>query len=225
MLGDREGRLEDRPARIKALAFPYRDVDVDALLSWLATNNFIVRYGKSEKYIQINEFHKHQHPHVKEAASTIPAPDKTGAKTRKARGNVRAKPVAAPEIPALARLIPSSLTPDSLTPCSNTAPKGASGGSDVSEPDPPGLDLDAAARFIAYRKNRKPAIRPESMGAFKRQLAKHGEQQAAVVENSIANGYQGLIEPKTNGAARNGPVGRLRTADEIRAEEDARAEH
>lgn len=71
----------------------------------------------------------------------------------------------------------------------------------IEEPDPEGLDAVAAARFIAYRKARKPAIKPESMGAFKRELAKFGDRQLAVVEHSIANGYQGLIEPKPNGVA------------------------
>jgi hypothetical protein len=43
---DREGRLEDRPKRLKAELFPYDDVDVDALLSVLAKWGFIVRDAK-----------------------------------------------------------------------------------------------------------------------------------------------------------------------------------
>ena len=35
-LADREGRLVDRPKRIKAELFPYDDADVDVLLSALA---------------------------------------------------------------------------------------------------------------------------------------------------------------------------------------------
>jgi hypothetical protein len=232
MLADREGRLKDIPLRIKGQAFPYSDVNVEVLLCWLALNAFIVRYeANGEKYIQINEFSKHQHPHVKEAPSTIPAPGKHSAGTRKAKGKKRSRPAAVPEIPALARLTPSSLTPDSglLTPDSNTSTLPRASGSAESmdiEVDPPGLDVAAAARFIAYRKTRKPAIRPESMAAFKRQLARHGDQQAAVVEHSIANSYQGLIEPKINGGAHQSPALRLRTPEEIRAEEDARdAQH
>lgn len=79
---DREGRLEDRPKRIKAEIFPYDEVDVDAGLSALASKGFILRYEVNGiKYIQVTEFAKHQNPHCKESASTIPAPCKSGAGT------------------------------------------------------------------------------------------------------------------------------------------------
>lgn len=74
-LADREGRLEDRPKRIKADVLPYDDaVDIDELLDALDEYGFIVRYiAEGERYIEIVKFHKHQHPHRREAASTIPA--------------------------------------------------------------------------------------------------------------------------------------------------------
>jgi hypothetical protein len=77
MIADRRGRLEDRPLRIKAQAFPYRDgVDVGAMLDWLASNGFIARYAVSgTKYIQILAFDKHQSPHKNEQESVIPAMD------------------------------------------------------------------------------------------------------------------------------------------------------
>ncbi len=44
VLADREGRLEDRPLRIKAETFPYREtISMDALLDWLHANGFILR--------------------------------------------------------------------------------------------------------------------------------------------------------------------------------------
>ena len=76
-LADREGRLEDRPKRIKATLFPYDELDVNKLLQQLASSSdkFIVRYEhEGEKYIQIANFSKHQNPHIKEPVSTIPAP-------------------------------------------------------------------------------------------------------------------------------------------------------
>lgn len=113
MMADREGRLEDRPLRIKAQAFPYRDgLDVGPALAWLHQHAFIKRYSVGgTAYIQVLKFGQHQSPHVKEASSTIPAPDSPGAST---------SPV--PEIPAPAALTPSSLTPDSglLTPDSSS---------------------------------------------------------------------------------------------------------
>lgn len=79
-MADREGRLEDRPRRIKAEIMPYWDVDVDDLLANLFNAGFITRYEVDEnRFIQVVNFGKHQHPHVKESASTIPAPDEPGA--------------------------------------------------------------------------------------------------------------------------------------------------
>lgn len=80
-LSDRAGRLEDRPKRIRAEIFPYdENYNVETGLSNLANAGFILRYQVSElPYIQVVNFVKHQHPHVKEVASTIPAPCKPGA--------------------------------------------------------------------------------------------------------------------------------------------------
>lgn len=81
-LADREGRLEDRPKRIKAAILPYDDCDVDAFLQQLHDRGFILRYEVAgERYIQVVNFRKHQTPHVREPASTIPAPDEHSAST------------------------------------------------------------------------------------------------------------------------------------------------
>lgn len=69
---DVEGRLEDRPARIKAQILPYDDWDVDAGLSALARALFIVRYtaevgGQPTRLIQVVNFRKHQRISGKEA--------------------------------------------------------------------------------------------------------------------------------------------------------------
>jgi len=78
---DREGRLEDRPKRLKAQILPFHDgIDVDALLTCLHEQKLIVRYHAEENsYIQIVNFKKHQNPHQNETPSTIPAPENTGA--------------------------------------------------------------------------------------------------------------------------------------------------
>lgn len=81
-LADREGRLEDRPKRIKAEVFPYDNVDVAVGLAELERAGFIARYAADHlPCIQILAFAKHQNPHCKEAASTIPAQCKPGART------------------------------------------------------------------------------------------------------------------------------------------------
>jgi hypothetical protein len=77
-IADREGRLEDRPARIKAQVFPYyNSLDANELLDKLFTGSkheeFIIRYEvDGEKYIWIPKFLNHQKPHPKEKKSTIP---------------------------------------------------------------------------------------------------------------------------------------------------------
>lgn len=67
-----------------------------------------------------------------------------------------------------------------------------------------GLDLETFDRWLSYRAERKPAIKPISLVAAAEELAKFGERQAEVVRHSMANGYQGLVPPKVNGAQPHG---------------------
>jgi hypothetical protein len=79
-MADREGRLEDRPKRIKAEVLPYDNCNIDRLLDDLEHRGFILRYEvDANRYIQVLAFGKHQNPHVKEPPSTIPAPCEHGA--------------------------------------------------------------------------------------------------------------------------------------------------
>lgn len=75
-LADRSGRLEDRPSRIKAALFPYREVDVDGLLGDLDRARKVYRYEDSTGLacLLIPGFEKHQRPHPKEPVSGIPEP-------------------------------------------------------------------------------------------------------------------------------------------------------
>ncbi len=76
MMADREGRLEDRPKRIKRELIPSDNQDVEPLLAELAQRGFIIRYQKDgASYIQISAFWKHQSPHYSEKKSVIPPPD------------------------------------------------------------------------------------------------------------------------------------------------------
>jgi hypothetical protein len=97
-LADREGRLEDRPKRIKMAVFPADNVDVDAALEQLKGAGFLVRYDAGNiKAIQITNFSKHQNPHVKEAASTIPPADGFVPQTEQAPDEHGASTVQAPD--------------------------------------------------------------------------------------------------------------------------------
>jgi hypothetical protein len=76
LIADREGRIEDRPMRIKAEVFPYEDnLNMTALLDELVGAGFICRYTiDGGNYLAIKTFAKHQRPHPREAVSVIPVP-------------------------------------------------------------------------------------------------------------------------------------------------------
>ncbi|AZV93572.1 hypothetical protein CBF45_07455 [Bordetella sp. J329] len=108
-MADREGRLEDRPRRIKAEVLPYDGCDVDGLLQDLSKHGFILRYEVGgERFIQVLNFAKHQNPHVKESASQIPAPVQHSASTMQEQCKEQPEPEQAGLIPDSGFLIPDS---------------------------------------------------------------------------------------------------------------------
>ena len=75
-LADREGRLEDRPRRIKNELFPCDDYDVDSGISRLASAEFVERYTSCNiRVLLIVNFSKHQSPHGTEKDSLLPDRD------------------------------------------------------------------------------------------------------------------------------------------------------
>jgi hypothetical protein len=135
-LADREGRLEDRPLRIKAEVFPYRDgIDINAMLNWLQAAGFIRRYeAEGKKCILVCEFVKHQNPHKNEAPSELPAPMAEA---------VPNKSGVVPNKSEALGLTPDScsLTPDSCSLTEDDAPRG----------DGPTLPTMAAAVCVALK--------------------------------------------------------------------------
>jgi hypothetical protein len=88
LLADVKGRLEDRPRWIKSEIYPYDDQilasRVDELLNLLQEACFIRRYEvDGNRYIQVVNFEKDQHPHKNEVTrgSHIPAPAELGPTT------------------------------------------------------------------------------------------------------------------------------------------------
>jgi hypothetical protein len=75
-------------------------------------------------------------------------------------------------------------------------------------PYPQNLDVQVWERWVGYRKQIGKALRPASIPSAQQSLAKHGDNQSAVVEQSIANGWQGLFQLKTEAAARHAPFNR-----------------
>ncbi|MDI6706150.1 MAG: hypothetical protein QME73_07830 [Bacillota bacterium] len=77
-IAGREGRLEDKPRKIKKMIMGYDDVtasQVDEMLQKLHDNRFIVRYhADGNSYIQIMNFNKYRNPLSCKKSSQIPPP-------------------------------------------------------------------------------------------------------------------------------------------------------
>lgn len=72
-LADREGRLENRPKKIKMSLFPADDINVSEQLSNISKYGFIKLYNVDNlDVIQIENFVKHQTPHGLEKDSELP---------------------------------------------------------------------------------------------------------------------------------------------------------
>lgn len=144
LLADREGRIEDRPKRIKLELFPCDTYDVDAGLNILAESGFVKRYKNNVKsVISIENFLRHQTPHGSEKDSELPDVDGnltinnrdrngyvTGKKrinNVKASNNVKnntsngASEVDSRHLPVSNALNPDILNPESLNPESSCA--------------------------------------------------------------------------------------------------------
>ena len=144
---DREGSLEDRPKKLKVDILPWDECDIDTLLNELVKAGQIIRYEvDGVRYIAVPTFCEHQNPHVKEPASTIPAPGKNRASTRQA--GKRVDPISAGTGPAPVEpgLLPS---PNLLPPIPPKPPRGRREIAD----EPPGFSefYDAFPRREARR--------------------------------------------------------------------------
>lgn len=138
-LADREGRLEDKPKRIKMNLFPADDINVDEALCQLEASGFLARYEVAgAKYIQVLAFRKHQNPHKDEKASLIPAPGEHGASTVQAPESHDSNPADS--------LIPDSLIPESGSQDDDTGDSPVAVGVSSAEPE---IDMPPADDFGA----------------------------------------------------------------------------
>jgi len=98
-LAGRDGRLEDRPKRIKGQLFPYENHDVEPPLQELLRHGFIERYEVDGVHvIAIPKFTEHQSPHFKEKASGLPGkPEASPGLAQKGQVPAPDKPQTSPE--------------------------------------------------------------------------------------------------------------------------------
>jgi hypothetical protein len=187
-LADREGRLEDRPKRIKLELLPFDNIDVVELLDELEAHGFIQRYTVGGvSIIQVVNFAKHQTPHGTERDSELP--DANGCLTVHQRGKngyitgeqQSANSGLTVKKPVPNTLNPDSLIPDSLIPETPPTPKGER----VSKPTaklPKGFELFWAA--YPRREGKLAAAK-----AFERAVKLIGSPDAADRLTQAANAF------------------------------------
>jgi hypothetical protein len=177
-LADRDGKLEDRPKRIKGELFRFDNIsvgEIDGFLDKLASLKMLIRYEVDDnKYIKIINFSKHQKPHYAEKPSIIPGnctekpsiiPGNCTEKPSIIPGNCTEKPSIIPgnctEKPGIKGGVkpPDSLIADSLNKTPPTPPAGGNG----CDPDflvwweeaPPQMRKDQEAAKREWRRQKR----------------------------------------------------------------------
>lgn len=203
MLADREGRLEDRPKRIKGELLPFDAVDVEPLLRELDARKFILRYEvDGVRYIQILKFADHQTPHYTEKPSVLPPPplqefarmkaptlqetegDISGENSRSRPGIKRgSKP-------------PDSLNHDSL----NHESRKQQGAFAL----PDWVPRESWDAWLQVRKRKKAPDTERALVlavAEMDKLRRQGEDPGAILDQSTTRGWTGLFTTRGRGAA------------------------
>jgi DnaD/phage-associated family protein len=164
-IADREGRLEDKPKKIKAQVLPYDDCNVDDLLNDLHNSGFIIRYViNDEKYIQITKFEKHQNPHKNEAPSTIP-PISEEAQYKHSTSTIQTQEMHSTNPADPLNLIPDSLSTDSLS-TDSLVPEVAAEAADESEQENPIQPTGAESVRFAEKNFGRPLSPAEAEDIF-----------------------------------------------------------
>lgn len=164
---DKGGVFEWKPRTLKLDILPFLDFDMAETLALLTQAGLITRYAADGKeYGLVPTFAEHQRIGGKEAQEPEKHPRSNGEASGKHQGLQEGK----------------------------GREKERKG--DAQARATPGLDLQAWDRWLEYRKAKRKPIGPESAEAAAKALAGYGRNQAAVVEQSISNGWQGLFALK-----------------------------
>lgn len=227
MLGDREGRLEDRPKRIRAQAFPYDTTfDVDRMLADLQASGFILRYTVGgQGFIQITNFIKHQRPHSNETCSEIPAVEQADAPEAEVdttelesafdHGEKSVRPNGEALCPDL--LIEDSLIPDSLIPDTLTDSAPASQGAAPKRRAIPAAPTAEtwSAYAVAYRK--RYGVEPVRNATVNGQMANFVKRLGGEEAPSVAAFYVGHNN-RYYASAMHSVAALLKDAEKLRTE-------
>ena len=131
-IADRDGRIEDRPKRIKALVLPFDQCDVNSMLDELSAGRFIIRYEADNLHvIQILAFRRHQRPHKDELCYDLPPPPEVSGSFAKPSDPIGGKPAlssifykgASIPSPSIATASPSRHNDELARPSGSTSPE------------------------------------------------------------------------------------------------------
>lgn len=187
---DRDGRLEDRPLRLRAEILPYRhDADVDQMLSWLDEHNFICRYSVGGKrVIQILKFSEHQRPHANEVDSVLPPMEESASTQGQTQAQPNTQVLATKDTSTSLLMLDAdspSLIPDPLI---HDARKSTT---KVASPVPRETNAEAFEHIAVLQAKYPKAARADWIGAEKyaRQLVADGEATWDQLEEAVGR-YQ-----------------------------------
>jgi hypothetical protein len=183
------GRYDGRPAMVKAHCFPIKDMTpakCAALLDELHAAGLVQLYTTDGKpCLQMSKWDNV--PRAKESKYPAPEDECTHLHTYASKPRT---------------VLPLTETETGTeTQTGNTNRKAPDGEPEVF---PEGLDVRSWERWLAYRKEIGKALKPASIHSAQQAMVKYGDQQAAVVEQSIANGWQGLFALKAGHAKTSG---------------------
>jgi hypothetical protein len=210
-LADREGRLEDRPKRIKGELFPYDSIEVEPLLQELERFKFIVRYEtEGMKAIQIAEFKRHQSPHYSESQSVIKPPGLPEGPELQAPPTPGVLPEDSEKPPVIKRgsQPPDSLIPDSLIPESKKKTPRKRGAAAQLVPVEAliaeGVAPQHAADWLAARAKKSLLLTPTAWDQVKNEAQKAGLSVPEAIKTAAGNGWAGFKASWTRSDSRSG---------------------
>lgn len=164
---DKGGVFEWRPRTLKLDILPFLDFDMAETLALLTQAGLVTRYEVDGKeYGLVPTFADHQRIGGKEAQEPVKHPRSNGEAQEKQRGLQEGKG------------------------------REKEGNGDAQARATPGLHLESWDRWVRYRTEIRKPLKPASQEAAAKALAKFGKDQAAVVEQSVAAGWQGLFPLK-----------------------------
>lgn len=193
-LADREGRLEDRPLRIKVLLFPYHEVDVDAAINELQTAGFLERYAiEGKRYIRIVNFLRHQKPHPRETPSVIP--DNTKVSPRRAKVSPTKQKQTEQVDPSRRNGLGDLCLGDIGSSVSGNGDLGIGEWESVS-PFQGEVFLQTWRAFVLHRKKKRAALTEHAVELIFDDFRAWGEAKSIqAIKNSIKGNWQGVFEP------------------------------